>query len=461
MYFSMGILGGQGQDDLLRWMEMEEERFENYLTQTDRAFAKFLENEWRKFELMIESLPDTTPKPKRIPQKEPVDLIKTDTKQYEDRIVNEIPCSELKPRHVVEKYPVKKIDRTGQKLSLLFFQTPMDIFYDQKVRLNIRHLDEQEFSRVWKELSSTNFEDMLSQFYDYRNSMNLNDWGYVLFLNEVGNSLYQNNGTNERVLFVWFYLLRSGYDTRLGYNCNNIYLLISTNEQLYGTSYYSLGHQNRRYYVCPIVNVNEVIGSLYSYEGEYPGSNNNVQFTLEASPTLSKDNINKALSFTYQHKEYDLPVELNRNIVAFYNMFPQMELDIYFKAPMASSSGLSIRNGLTPIIKGISKEEAVNIILRFVQTGFEYATDHEQFQTENFLFPDETLFYDQSDCEDRSILFAYLVKEMIGLDVIGLDYPGHIATAVKFNSKILGDTVSFQGNRYTICDPTYINADIG
>ncbi len=75
--------------------------------------------------------------------------------------------------------------------------------------------------------------------------------------------------------------------------------------------------------------------------------------------------------------------------------------------------------------------------------------------------PEETLYYPASDCEDRSILFAFLVKNLLGMDIIALDYPGHIATAVKFRSNINGDSVQYNGSRYVICDPTYINADAG
>ena len=54
-----------------------------------------------------------------------------------------------------------------------------------------------------------------------------------------------------------------------------------------------------------------------------------------------------------------------------------------------------------------------------------------------------------------------MVKTLTGLDVVGLDWPGHIATTVAFNDNIPGDYMIINGSRYTICDPTYINADIG
>jgi hypothetical protein len=74
---------------------------------------------------------------------------------------------------------------------------------------------------------------------------------------------------------------------------------------------------------------------------------------------------------------------------------------------------------------------------------------------------DETLLYPASDCEDRSILFAALVRELLGLEVVGLLYPGHMATAVKFNAPGAGDVVQVGGVTWTVADPTYLGADAG
>jgi hypothetical protein len=70
-------------------------------------------------------------------------------------------------------------------------------------------------------------------------------------------------------------------------------------------------------------------------------------------------------------------------------------------------------------------------------------------------------FYPLSDCEDRSILFAWLVRNLTGLDVVSLNYPGHVATAVAFKGKVDGDSIVYKGKRYTVADPTYMNARSG
>ena len=99
--------------------------------------------------------------------------------------------------------------------------------------------------------------------------------------------------------------------------------------------------------------------------------------------------------------------------------------------------------------------------LDFVENSFEYKTDFDQFGYEKFYFPEDILFYPYSDCEDRAIFFSYLVKTLLKLDVVGLDYKTHVATAIKFNSNINGDYVLINNERYIICDPTYIGASAG
>jgi hypothetical protein len=98
---------------------------------------------------------------------------------------------------------------------------------------------------------------------------------------------------------------------------------------------------------------------------------------------------------------------------------------------------------------------------RFAQTAFGYKIDEELFGREKPMFPDEVLYYKDSNCKDRAILFAYLVRTLTRLEVVGLHYQGHVATAVRFSRDIPGDGVDYNGRHFTICDPTYVGADAG
>jgi hypothetical protein len=50
---------------------------------------------------------------------------------------------------------------------------------------------------------------------------------------------------------------------------------------------------------------------------------------------------------------------------------------------------------------------------------------------------------------------------LLGLDVVLLSYPEHMATAVHFTEELSGSYFTFEGKTYFICDPTYIGANVG
>ena len=59
------------------------------------------------------------------------------------------------------------------------------------------------------------------------------------------------------------------------------------------------------------------------------------------------------------------------------------------------------------------------------------------------------------------LLFSRLVRDIMGLDVVLLYYPGHLAATVAFSTQVNGDWLVYNNRRYVVCDPTYINASVG
>ncbi|MDE6495217.1 MAG: hypothetical protein K2L30_03165, partial [Duncaniella sp.] len=114
--------------------------------------------------------------------------------------------------------------------------------------------------------------------------------------------------------------------------------------------------------------------------------------------------------------------------------------------------------------KCISKDDkllAAEMILNWVQTGFVYEYDDKVWGHDRAFFAEETLYYPYCDCEDRSILFSRLIRDLLGLDVALIYYPGHLATAVCFDENVKGDAMIINGRKFIVCDPTYIGAPVG
>lgn len=452
----------QDTDDFEKWLEKDRESFKNYQTKADRDFTKFLERDWLEFQMSQGLINDAKPKPTNIPSK-PVEKFtpSEDIKlNLPENIIKDV-REQMSIKHKSDDQPIPTNKNTNP-IEITFFNTAVQLTIDERFnKLNLSKLDNHGISGFWNSISSLNYHELIDQLEWYRANLQLNDWGYLILIDQLSQKLYPRQRNNQR-LFTWFVLIKTGLIAKIGYNASNLFILIQSPIDLYGAPYFTLQPAQNRYYLCPIHNdVALLAGSVYTYDDNFSKINQPIDFYIRDLPKINNKIESKVLSFEYKRKKYPLKVNYDQNMVDYFNLFPQTKVDVYFSAPMSMMSRNSLIKALKPIIKDQTEAEAVNIILRFVQTAFEYATDQEQFSTENFLFAEETLFYKYSDCEDRSILFAYLVREMIGLDVIGLDYPGHIATAVHFNSKIKGDAMILDGKTYTICDPTYINANIG
>ncbi|MEZ4687469.1 MAG: hypothetical protein R3B47_15815 [Bacteroidia bacterium] len=203
------------------------------------------------------------------------------------------------------------------------------------------------------------------------------------------------------------------------------------------------------------------IGRCRVFNGKHPEATRILDLDIHRSPRLKPRLETKNFQFVHQGKQISVPVTFDKSLIYFYKTMPFFDLDVYMQAPLSESAMASIKRGLEPELRGLSEQEQVGLILAFVQKAFAYKTDQQQFGGERYLFAEETLYYPYSDCEDRSVAFCTTGKRLTDRDVVDMIFPGHAATAVHFSRKVEGDRITYNGKTWTICDPTYINADIG
>lgn len=449
------------QQDFEQWKKSQQQEFQQFQDARDKEFMNYLEREWKEFQTFQGIVRDDTPKPQDIP------TAKTEPKKVPEKPdapkvsppatppstppkVTPSPSVSPKPPEHPEKY---------QEIQFHFFGTLIKMQYDKAIHTPVSQtITNETISEFWKSLGTADNKHLVDQAQDYRKQLGLNDWGYAVFAHHLGENIY-GDSQNSAGLFTWFILLKSGYEARVGFNENTVYLLLPSENTLYSIPYLTV--DETKFYIVPLGADSKKVKGITSYNGDYPGDARRVDFRLPNAPQIARNVIDKTMTFAYLNEEYTVSVKLNKNAADFYDTYPQTDIPVYFGSSLSPETAESLLDGLRPVVTGKSETRAVNLLLRFVQTAFAYQTDDEQFGKENYLFPEETLYYPASDCEDRSALFAYLVRNLLGLEVIGLDYPGHIATAVKFSSDVGRDSITHDGKTYTICDPTYIKAEYG
>lgn len=339
-----------------------------------------------------------------------------------------------------------------------FFGVPLAISYDVALRTAVAlPVSNGAISTVWASYGSADFPPLLRQLDTLRQNLHLNDWAYYLLLRSLSTAVQKN--PNDVELFTWFLLVKSGFVCKVGYNANQIFLLAPAQPVVYEVPYFNLG--GSRYFNLSYLRNPQNPGQIMTYGDNYPGADRQLALQLATPPALGLEPFTRQLTFRYAGRDHALTVHGKRQNVRFLEAYPQTDFPVFFAATVNHDTELALITALKPAVAGKTETEAVNLLLRFVQTSFGYKTDEEQFGKEKYLFVEETLFFPYSDCEDRSILFSFLVRKLTGLEVVGLHFPGHMATAVRFSTDVAGDKILVDGKQFLVCDPTYINANIG
>ena len=446
-------------------MQASQQEFKNYLDENDKAFIGFLKMQWQEVEVKKPVVRDVKPKPVALPvaPKPTIENPKTEPSNNTQPIIAQpVKVQPIaKPKPIIKTEPAAEYVPQFQKkptVKFSYFAHPVEILENKKLKQPLTgKLNNKSIANYWSTLAKQPHKNTINALKKSAKDLKLNDWGTAQLFNQYVKALgiYRHN---EQQLTTWFLLTKAGYNARIAFN-QNAFLLLPSQQALYGVTYFTL--KGTRYYALDLGGKTVQVGKAFTYSGNH-GAGLAIMNFKQANKMLPSQKIEKKeFNFKYKGKEYALKLNYDLGLVNYSNTIPQMDIANYANEGLPSDTAYQLLSQLKPIIEGQSEVEAVNRIMRFVQTGFKYKTDEEQFQNENYLFPIETLHYPYSDCEDRAALFAWLTRSLLKLDVVLLDYPGHVAAAVAFNETVDGDAYRFKGKRYSVTDPTYINSTVG
>jgi len=436
------LVMAQGFEDFKR---MQHNSFSAYRNADDSKFSTYLKSQWKEFQGEESAPLYEKKKPKSI-----TPTVQKRIKSLGPRVRIDLKKTLNTPKKVQE------VQKTSTKdINLIYFGQRVGVDRDDAFKeAKFYPPDQNGVSNFFATLASSDYEVTLSDIKNIVKHLNLNDWGLYLLVNKVAESIYSN--PDDRKLFSWFVFNKLGYAVKVGLSSNHIILMFYSEKIIYSTPNYELNH--KKFYVLSNY-AKEFSSRIYTYKQNYPQSNKAFDLALTSLPNFLEDMQTKTLNFSQLGKEYRLSYSYDKNLIDFMATYPQADYETFFNAPMQSETYKNIAKGLRTYIDGKSSSVALNFVLNFVQKAFIYEVDQKQFAREKVMFAQETLFYSKSDCEDRAILFSYLVKELFGISVIGVKYKDHMATALYIPMR--GDSVKKGRRKFVIADPTYINANIG
>lgn len=439
------------QAKLSKYKSDKQKEYDTYRQKINADYAAYMQKQWTAYKTYA-----AKQKPKD--QDPPTPTVKEDNAPSSGSqiryklVITIVPYEAPNPVVPIDDPP---IDEKPQ-FKFIFHGTPCSVHLKDVMKYSLSDATETSAGDMWQHLSENIYDGLISDCLKLRGDMQLSDWGYINMLQALTKQFYGSN-TNEAVLTQMYILTQSGYDVRISRCDDKWILLVPFNATLYGYSYLYL--DGKTYYIMDKINQGS---RFFAFNKSFPNEKA-PSLRMTQSPKLAYSGANSRTLSSRRFPGMRATVTENRNLIKFYDEYPlSSNWDYYSAASFANETKQMLYPTLKREIAGKSVTQAANMLINFVQTAFDYKTDGDQFGYERPLFGDETIFYPYSDCEDRSIFYSILVRELLGLDVVLLYYPGHLATAVAFpDNKAYGDHFSWNNKVYTICDPTYIGADIG
>lgn len=431
--------------------------YEDFRKKANTQYAEFVRKAWKQYQ----TLPAL---PKPMDETVPPVVLADDGKGKPIESVP-IPIDDVVMPPVPEPQPVpitpiREQPSADKDVKFAYCGTECSVRFGNESNFKLEGCGNEMLAKAWRVLSAEPYNNMVHDCLKLRKDLQLCDWAYLNMLMAFAEECTGKG--NEATLLAAYIYSQSGYKMRIGRADGRLCILFASKHSIYDMSYYEIDGEKFYPLNCDADQM-EICGA--SLPDEKPLSLYILQRQLFAVSETSE----RVLT-AERYKDMTFTVSVNKNLIDFYNTYPSSEADgnfmtrwaMYANTPMEEEVTEALYPKIKEKISGLHQLDAVNKILNWVQTAFVYEYDDKVWGGDRVLFAEESLYYPYCDCEDRSILFTRLVRDLLGLKCILVHYPGHLAAAVRItDDNVSGDYIAVGGDRFTICDPTYIGAPAG
>lgn len=317
-------------------------------------------------------------------------------------------------------------------------------------------ISESDVGEFWRRLGREDFTQILYECRCNRENKGFNDWAVLEWVQALSCAVYPQNINSERIIFEVFVLNQMGLMAKLARADDRLECLFASLQPVFARKYTVI--DTYRYYLA---DAKAPVSVLFTYRSDFSGKPRPFDLRIKNPLVLGGEDSYELAHFKSQVFGCELDIPVNNALKSFYEGYPQTTVNVYAQSSPDSRFSDCLLEQLGEKMAGLDVPEKINELLRFLHYDFSYKVDSDQFGYEKQFFCEENFIYEANDCEDRAILFSFLVRRLVGKKVILLEYEDHIATAVRFDEGCDGHYINMDDGRYYICDPTFIGATAG
>ena len=372
---------------------------------------------------------------------------------------------------IVVFFCVSCINEGNNVVKFTLYGTDIHVRFDPSRRVEVKNGSKVEINKCLEWIKSC--KETLEDCQRIKKELNLSDWAYVKMLDRF--AVASLDSTNEAVLLMYSLLTQSGYGALINAVGNGqLRISYQSDAFVYDKVFFNYNDHNFFLYGDSI-NIDDAFIRI-AQEGKP------IDFRYQGEMKLALKLSKPRTLMSLRDSSFVFTVQVNKNLIDYYGDMPTVYYNDNFMTRWSTIANYPLEQHLKNTliremkqrVEGLSQKDAVDKILSWIQGKvdinrknpnqycFLFAYDVDVWGYDRNFYSEESLYYPYYDSEDRAIFFSRIVRDVVGLDVVLVYYPGHLATAVCFTEgDVKGDYLMFDNRKFIICDPTYIGSFVG
>lgn len=339
------------------------------------------------------------------------------------------------------------------RFELPFYAQPISIVYDPAMVIpNPETLTSTSIVKSYRLLNKKPKRVLLNSLLEAKQRYELNDFLFYKLARTSVQVVYGDSDRNAREITLFGLLVDAGFDARLTYRGNRIFVNVYTTEDLFEVPIIDAGGR-------PYANLSCLDGECSGRQrlfilDEHPNPRGrSFGFQLYNWPSLGVQATEKEMHFKYHGIQQNMKVTFDHTVVDIMKDYPFIHEYAYLETPLSPTLRNSLLPQLRRYLEPLDERQRIELLVSFTRSAFNYKEDNEYFGHSKPMVPEELFGYNFSDCEDRSALFFALVRDLLNMPMAVVAYDDHLTIAVGADN-IAGDSFTYEGKRYVFCDPT-------
>lgn len=335
-----------------------------------------------------------------------------------------------------------------------FYGHKLNITYDQQLAsLHFAKYDQKEITSRLNFFRNANLKTSVYNLKKHIEHYQLDDAATVILVDKFASKLTNSKNNNQQTFVKYLLLKELNYDVIL--TKTGVKLNCMGNLSFKPGRYIFIDYANKSYKDLDFKNRKNQGKHLIFMDGKK--TTKRIDRDRFNVPRIDAKKAIKEVSFDFGVEKHAIHAESNASVMEFLGDLPLFAVGRQFTVlHMSSDMDKSVISYLKAQLSDRETVDQVRFILAFVQQVSPYGSDYDKYGEERFYYPEETIMAKTADCEDKAMLMAYLTKELLGLESVGLFFERdeHLSIGIEIPGYAPSGSFGYKGKQYVSCEPT-------